>query len=233
MKRFFNILVIVMLTSSGTLLFAQANNTVFKTVTGTVEVKAPGSSSWITAWAGMVIENNTSISTGFKSTALLSVGNSVITVLPITRLTLEEIIANGANEQVGLYLHTGRIRAEVTPPAGGRTEFAVRSPSVTASVRGTVFEFDTVNLNVIAGRVLYSSNAGSLALVRGGEQSTINETSSTVTAPREIAAAAFSPELPAGAHSGTPGQHGPIGPIGPTGPTGPTDNVKITGHWAE
>ncbi|GHV72076.1 hypothetical protein AGMMS49928_27420 [Spirochaetia bacterium] len=52
MKRFFNILVIVMLTSSGTLLFAQANNTVFKTVTGTVEVKAPGSSSWITACPG-------------------------------------------------------------------------------------------------------------------------------------------------------------------------------------
>jgi hypothetical protein len=68
----------------------------------------------------------------------------------------------------------------------------------TAAVRGTVFDFDTVNLNVTEGRVEFAGATGSLALVRQGEASSVNEISSTVSAPVEEKTAALSPALPPG-----------------------------------
>ncbi|GHV96431.1 iron dicitrate transporter FecR [Spirochaetia bacterium] len=230
MKRLITILTVVIFISGGTLLFAQTNNTVFKSVSGTVEVKAPDSSLWLPAQAGMAIEQNTAISTGFKSSALLAVGNSVITIKPLTRLTVEEIITLGENEKVNLYLQNGRVRADVTPPAGGKTDFAVRSPTATAAVRGTVFEFDTVNLNVIEGRVLFFSSTGSRAVVRGREQSMLNESGLTITAPQETAAATFTPELPPGTDAGGSVNPGSLG-VGTPGQPGTYADISIGAGW--
>jgi hypothetical protein len=202
MKHTFSVLaaVILLFIRGGTLAHAQ---TVIQEITGTVEVKAPGSSTWVQAAAGMELAQKTSISTGFKGTAVVAVGNSRITVKPMTRLTLEEIIATaGGNEQVNLFLQSGRVRAEVTSPSGGKTDFTVRSPTVTASVRGTVFEFDTINLNVIEGRVLFFSATGSLTPVRAGETSTVREQTYLVTPPQEIGALTFMPDFPPGTESG-------------------------------
>jgi hypothetical protein len=172
-------------------------------LSGRVEVKTPGSTEWVPAVAGMTIEQAALISTGFKSTALLALGNSTIVIQPLTRLSLEEIIEQQGNEQVNVYLRTGRVRAEVRPPAGGTINFTVRSPIVTASVRGTVFDFDTVNINVAEGRVEFAGPTGSLALVREGESSSVNEVSSTVSAPVEEKTAALAPALPPGTETGT------------------------------
>jgi len=60
---------------------------------GTVELKAPGSSSFVPAKAGDKLSQDTVISTGFKSTALVELGSSIITVRPLTRLTLTAISA--------------------------------------------------------------------------------------------------------------------------------------------
>jgi hypothetical protein len=202
MKNTFSVLaaVILLFISGGTLVHAQ---TVIREITGTVEVKAPGSSAWVQATVGMELAQETSISTGFKGTAVVAMGNSRITVKPMTRLTLEEIISTaGGNEQVDLFLQSGRVRAEVTPPSGGKTDFTVRSPTVTASVRGTLFEFDTINLNVIEGRVLFFSTTGSLTPVRAGETSTVGEQTYLVTPPHEVGALTFMPELPPGTEAG-------------------------------
>jgi hypothetical protein len=146
----------------------------------------------------MTIEQAALISTGFKSTALLDLGNSTIVIQPLTRLSLEEIIEQQGNEQVNVYLRSGRVRAEVRPPTGGTINFSVRSPTVTASVRGTVFDFDTVNIKVAEGRVEFAGPTGSLALVRAGESSSVNEAGSTVSAPVEEKTAALVPALPPG-----------------------------------
>jgi hypothetical protein len=171
-------------------------------LSGRVEVKTPGSAEWVPAGAGMRIEQAAIISTGFRSTALLALGNSTIVIQPLTRLSLEEILAQQGNEQVNVYLRTGRVRAEVRPPAGGTANFSVRSPTVTASVRGTVFDFDTVNIKVAEGRVEFAGATGSLALVREGESSSVNEVSSTVSAPVEEKSAALAPALPPGTETG-------------------------------
>jgi hypothetical protein len=131
---------------------AIAQEAVIRELSGDVEVKAPGG-EWAPAAAGQKLERAALISVGFRSSALIAVGNSTITVRSLTRLGLEELSALEGNERVNLNLRVGRVRAEVIPPPGGKTDFTIRSPSVTASVRGTSFEFDGVRLQVEEGRV--------------------------------------------------------------------------------
>jgi ferric-dicitrate binding protein FerR (iron transport regulator) len=68
-------------------------------------------------------------------------------------------------------LQTGRIRADVNPPLGGKTDFTVMSPMVTASVRGTSFDFDGVNLSVDEGRVHVTGGDQTAVYVGPGHQS--------------------------------------------------------------
>jgi hypothetical protein len=175
--------------------FAQDIQARFLALTGTVEVQKPGA-AWTLAAEGDAITANTIISTGFKSTALLSLGNSTLAVRPLTRLTLSELTQRAGGEQIDLYLQTGRVRAEVTPPAGGKTDFTVRSPSVTASVRGTAFEFDTLTIQVEKGRVQYSGVNGQRVYVIGGEQSYMDESENRIVPPLEAETALLTPSLP-------------------------------------
>ncbi|MDR2110832.1 MAG: hypothetical protein LBP32_05940, partial [Spirochaetaceae bacterium] len=118
--------------AGGWRLFAQNNQARFIELAGKVEIKGENSANWVSAAPGMEIGRDTVVSTGFKSTARIGVGNSVLTVRPLTRLTLAELAQRGNDEAVDLYLETGRVRAEVSPPSGGKTDFTVRSPSLTA-----------------------------------------------------------------------------------------------------
>jgi hypothetical protein len=196
----------------------------FRGVSGTVETRASGSEVWVKAAEGDRIERNTIISTGFKSTAAVVVGDSVITIRPVTRLTLEEIIRNQTGEQISLHLQTGRIRADVKPPAGEKIDFTVRSPSATASVRGTSFEFDTENLRVDEGRVQYSLANGRSASVNAGGMSYVDETNNTVVSPFEVAAEFLTPAPPPGSGSG-----GPVGDNAPAMP--PRTDVGLGFSW--
>ena len=183
-------------------LFAQAPEVLIQELTGTVEIQEPGSSQWIPAREGMRLERSSIISTGLQSSALILIGQSKIMVRPLTRLSIEELSALRENEQVGLFLRTGKVRAEVTPPEGGRTNFTVRSPQATNSVLGTVFEFDTTRVTVEEGRVLFLSNAGgSAALVRAGESSAYIEEAVLVSPPHVIIDT-VRPELPPGLENG-------------------------------
>ncbi|MDR2371334.1 MAG: FecR domain-containing protein [Treponema sp.] len=179
-----------------------AQEAVLRETMGTVEIKAPGSEEWIPARAGDVLAKNGSLSTGFKSTALLSLGNSTITVRPLTRLSLDELVRVQGTEQVEIRLRAGRVRAEISPPENGRVNFSVRSPSATASVRGTVFEFDGVNLDVMDSTVELAGRSGKPVIVDAGGSSYIDETTGRAAPPLEIAAAELVPDLPAGSDSG-------------------------------
>jgi hypothetical protein len=167
-------------------------------ISGTVEVKAPGAAEWRAAEAGQVLDTDWLISTGFKSTALVRIGNSAITVRALTRLSLEEIAAAQNEERVTVNLRAGRIRADVKPPAEGRTGFTVRSPIATASVRGTVFDFDGVRLEVAEGRVyLGGGNAAGVYISAGHTAAADPGTGKTATAI-EMIKEELTPALPAG-----------------------------------
>ncbi|WP_026043800.1 FecR family protein [Treponema primitia] len=181
-----------------------AQTAFIREIYGTVEVLTPGAAEWTAAEEGQRIENATAISTGFKSTARIALGNSVITVRPLTRLTLEALREAQNTEEVGLYLQTGRVRADVTPPSGGKVDFTVRSPSVTASVRGTSFEFDGQRLSVDAGRVHVSGGDGTGVYVGAGYAVVSNVETGRTAAAMETAREKLVPPMPAGMGN-TPG----------------------------
>ena len=194
-------ILVIFLMLAGLGIFAQ--NTVpgmIRELNGTVELKVPGSSSYVTAKAGDRLTQDTVISTGFKSYALVEVGSTLITVRPLTRLTLAEIRASEGKETLNVNLHAGRLRVEVNPPAGARTSMSVMSPTATASVRGTGFEFDTRNLKVKHGKVSFLGKEGNAMLVGAGFSSTV-EGNGKAADPVSERVAGLRPKRPVGSDS--------------------------------
>jgi hypothetical protein len=199
-KGFFIALVFLFCVSTG--VFAQA--AVLEELAGTVEIKYSGSNIWESAVKGQTLNADTMISTGFKSTALIRAGSSVITVRPLTRLSLSELISAAGTETLNVSLQTGRVRVEVKPPAGAKASMNVTAPTATASVRGTVFEFDTINLFVQEGTVQFSSGASGVpVLVDAGKGSFVSE-NGRVAIPEETAVAELKPDLPVGTEAALP-----------------------------
>jgi hypothetical protein len=183
---------------------------IIKEVFGTVELKHAGSDVFVAAAVGDMVAEQTLVSTGFKSQALITVGNSTIAVQPLTRLSLTEIATIQGGERVNVNLSTGRVRANVTPPMGGQTEFTVASPMATASVRGTVFEFDTINLRVNEGTVAYSGSRGRPMLVGAGNTSTVNPVTGRAVDPIVVAGAELLPPAPVGSSNENRPVKGPV-----------------------
>jgi hypothetical protein len=186
----------LLLLLSAALLGAQTAR--IREIRGTVEIKTPGATAWQPAEPGQVLDKAALISTGFKSSAIISIGNSHITVRPLTRLSLEELLTVPGNEQVVLGLRAGRVRADVKPPAGGKVDFSVRSPSVTASVRGTVFDFDGLRLRVDEGRVYLAGTGAPGVYVGEGHGSAVNPETGKAAVMIETLKEELSPPLPAG-----------------------------------
>jgi hypothetical protein len=212
MKQFF---VLMLLVSGVTLVFAEKPQAFIREMTGTVELKAPGSERWVTAKQGDRIQESTIISTGFKSTAMLSVGNSTLLVRALTRMSLEALMNQDKTDTIDIGLTTGRVRVDVKPPAGTKTDFSIKSPTATASVRGTVFEFGTETLRVIEGKVGFQS-AGDLTqhpvMVSAGQQARVDPDTGQIVVPLD-AAELYLPALPGrkaakGSHNRVRPSHG-------------------------
>ena len=193
MKRFLITVLLITMAAAG--VFSQ--NGTIRELTGEVELKHAGSSNFVAASAGDVISPNTIVSTGFRSTAVITVGNSLITVRPLTRLSFAEIQSAQNDETVNVNLQAGRVRVEVTPPAGTRTNLTVQSPSATASVRGTIFEMDVENMNTVEGKVILTGSSGIGVIVTEGNSSS-TKVDGTVTDPATVAAQSTQPQSPPG-----------------------------------
>jgi len=161
----------LLLTCVAMLAFAQT--AVIKDLTGTVELKLSGSSDFIPAGVGVEVAQDTIISTGFKSTALVQAGSAVITVRPLTRLTLTEIQASQGAETINMNLQSGRVRVDVNPPAGSKASLEIASPAAVASVRGTSFDFDKRNLSVDGGIVIFIGKWGYELTVQEGRKAVV------------------------------------------------------------
>jgi hypothetical protein len=183
------ILVFLLVTMSGLSLGVFAQSGVIKEFTGTVELKPAGAADFVPATAGAQVSQETIVSTGFKSSALLEVGSTIITVRPLTRLSLTEITALEGTELVNVNLHAGRLRVDVKPPAGTKSSFTVISPIATASVRGTSFFFDTMNVRVREGTVVFKGNAGYTVQVPAGSFSGVGAYSMAAVAQDAVSAA--------------------------------------------
>jgi hypothetical protein len=186
----------LLLLGAGLGVFAQSGT--IKEISGVVETKPAGTASFRTARVGEQLSRDTVISTGFRSFAIVEIGSTSITVRPLTRLTLTEIQASADTETLSVNLQSGRVRVDVKPPAGTKAAMSVASPSATASVRGTSFEFDTRNLYVDEGAVSFMGKRGQTIQVAAGTSSRV-EANAQAASPIEIKTAALFPSAPAGA----------------------------------
>src|SRR5574344_217494 len=109
---------------------------------GKTEFQANEGGAWQSLAVGAKLSKGAVISTGFKSQLVLKVNESTITVAPLTRMTLEQVVAKPTKDETRVFLDTGSIKADVKHTADRRTGFTVRSPVATASVRGTIVGAD-------------------------------------------------------------------------------------------
>ena len=193
---------LILLCATG--LYAQQNGSRFGEITeltGTVELKPAGSPDFIPAKTGDTVAPDTIISTGFKSSALVKAGSAVLTVRPLTRLSLSEISSSAGTETLNVSLQTGRVRVDAKPPSGTKASMAIISPMATASVRGTSFEFDTQSLTVLEGTVAFQGNNGGAMLINAGSAGEINANGRSID-PVETFASALAPQPPMGSDTG-------------------------------
>ncbi len=122
-------------------------------VTGKVEVESP--SGWKALKEGDIVNSGLVISTGFRSKAVLKVAGSLITVDPLTRLTLEQLSESGDAHSTEVFLDLGTIGANVKTAENKRVNFRVNTPVATASVRGTAFRMGLDSLKVTEGTVSF------------------------------------------------------------------------------
>ncbi|NLM00460.1 MAG: hypothetical protein GX220_03275 [Treponema sp.] len=150
MKRFFLILVLVAIVCN-----AFALEATVVSVSGKVEIQ--DGETWKPLTKGASIKKGAVISTGFKSEAIFKIGNSNVTMKPLSRLTLEQLADLNGNHKSQVYLDCGSIKANVKAAENKKVGFTVKSPVATASVRGTDFDFNGENLTVKNGIVALSA----------------------------------------------------------------------------
>ena len=148
MKRITSIIIFLLFSS---LLFAES--AVLRNISGKVEISNNGSGNWAKATEGMVVNLSDTISTGFGAAATLDLGYSKIALKPLTRMSLDMFLATKNKVSTSLFLQVGSVKAEVDSSKGIKQSFQVQSPFSTASVRGTIFEFDGRRLSVLQGTV--------------------------------------------------------------------------------
>jgi len=210
MKKIFVVLILL----SAITFAVSAQSGVISEVNGEVELKPAGAAAFTAASDGDTVARDTIVSTGFRSTAVITIGSSTITVRPLTRLSLAEIQSSSNSESLNVNLQTGRVRVDVSPPAGTRANMTIQSPGATASVRGTSFEFDTVNLNVLEGKVMFgSTTSGLTTMVQGGESSFVVSDGQPAN-PAEVTTAALLPSAPVGSESSGGAQTPPLAATG-------------------
>lgn len=115
----------------------------FGQLKGTVQVYAGG--KWLNATLGTKLENGTPIQTAYNSTALIyfSTGGQ-LALQPNTKIILNELpVSPGSNRDI--YLEHGQVSAFVKK--GDRqapNQLRIRTPTITAGVRGSFIEADQV-----------------------------------------------------------------------------------------
>lgn len=169
MSKRIGLLVVLFFTVVAFMSAQEAQEAVFSEINGKVEYQLAGG-DWRPARLGDKVGKGSMVSTGFKSNAVLKFETISIALKPITRLSLEELLKTQGGTQTQLFLLAGRVKADVPPQPGQTADFRVKSPTATASVRGTAFEFDGLNLIVDRGTVqLRNERGGQTRQVRQGE----------------------------------------------------------------
>ena len=179
---------------------------IIREMTGEVEIKLAGESAFRSASAGTLVAQDTVVSTGFRSTAVIVIGSNEIIVRPLTRLTLAEISSSANTETLNVNLQSGRVRVAVHPPSGSRAVTSVQTPTATASVRGTEFGASSDgNFDTTQGNVIITDNTGFPVSLTFGFKTSV-DSSGNLKDPLQDTFEGYTPNVPPG--SGEAGEYG-------------------------
>ena len=141
-----------------------------------VEIRREGG-GWEDATASMRLEDGDEISTGPDSTITLQFPDgTIMQVSELTEVRVGFLLSEGNAVRAALQLKIGKVAAKVNPKKTSFTDFTIKSPIATASVRGTTFG------------AIYHSNTGMRVMVaEGSVEVTANDgTSQTVNAGYDV-----------------------------------------------
>jgi hypothetical protein len=152
MKKIFGFVILLSILGAG-LVFGE-QTAVVRSFSGKVEYRAADGTTWSPVSEGMKMPVGSTISTGFDSKAVLVIGGATLNVAPLTRMRIDDLAEKEGVVSTGLYLQVGKVNSDVKSVGGLQNDFVIKSPVTTASVRGTVFEFDGSNLYTEEGVVI-------------------------------------------------------------------------------
>ncbi len=121
---------------------------------GKVEIETD--TGWKPLQKGDTVDTGRVISTGFRSSAIIQVAGSNVSVSQLTRLSLDQLTETNDAHESEIFLDLGSIAADVSSVGNKRVGFVVNTPVATASVRGTSFKIGIDTLSVSSGLVAYS-----------------------------------------------------------------------------
>lgn len=204
---------------------------------------------WLPITVGTTLDQGTMISTGFKSSVVLAIGDSRFTVAALSRITIDKLTESDSNYETEMNISTGKLKMDVKAKPGKSTSFTVRSPTATASVRGTSGVMDVTgtlqsstgvwtmsprrpNSKPIYVRGTQSADIPSDLVVTAPQQTAVNSASITNTATVSLATAeAVTPP------SGSPAAPAneltsiiptvPVAPVAPVAPAAPTTGTIV------
>jgi len=172
MKKLF---VLIMFFSITVFLYAENSYAEIISFVGKAEYQE--NSEWKALEQGLKLKQGTIISTGFKSSVVLKIGNSNFTIAPLTRITISKLIENDSNYDTEVKLATGKLKMDVKPVSAGKSsKFTVKSPVATASIRGTSGEFSAGGkLVAYTGIWTYNTSASKEIFVTANQEVVISE----------------------------------------------------------
>lgn len=158
---------LVLLVAVCSICAASALDAQVKTVTGKVEVQKDG--SWVPLKAGDMLAKGAVVSTGFKSSADLQINDATVTLGPLTRMTVQQLVEDNTIDETSLFMDSGSVTADINRVSGKRVNFKISSPVATASVRGTTLTMRGNTVTCASGSVSVEPSASTEAVISQSE----------------------------------------------------------------
>lgn len=102
-----------------------------------------------------------------------------VVIDPFSQVGTSFLAAEGSGIAATMQLRLGRVAAQVNPDKTSVTDFSVKAPIATASVRGTIFavtwDGERMEVEVEEGTVEVASDAGEERDIHGGESVTVSD----------------------------------------------------------
>lgn len=117
-------------------------STTLSIIAGEVTAQDPGSSDFKTVSDGTLLRAGMTIRTGESSYAILTYfEGSTVSLEPNTTLVIEQLVANpDGSTVISMQQQLGKTWHSVTKLLGQGSKYEVKTPTLTATVRGTAFE---------------------------------------------------------------------------------------------